>query len=123
MLIGFTPCRCDHRALYSFTGEAITVDVEGAQETYDFTAMPDGKAEAIEAGSLPFRCLLDAERRDGQLTVTLLLTHGYDAPEEVRYPQGPYTLEQAEALLALAYPLEVEPEEEDATPEEGGEEE
>lgn len=122
MLIKITPIRSDRRVHYGFEGEAVTVAVEECQETYDFTAMPDGKSEAIEAGSLPFRCLLDAERRDGQLTVTLLLTHGYDAPEEVRHPRGPYTLEQAEALLALAYPLESEPEE-DATPEEGGEEE
>lgn len=103
MQIVFSPIRSDAPATYTFAGETVTVVHDGQSEVYDFTSLPDGEAESIGQGALPIPCVKKAARVDGQLTVTLLLTHGKDAPEAVRFPANPMTIEQAEALLAQAY--------------------
>lgn len=56
---------------FSGSGDVLNVTVDGVTDTFDFSQMPDGKAESIEStlNSCP---VASAERVNGALTVTML---------------------------------------------------
>lgn len=90
----YSPIRADYNFIYTIQNETITALIEGEgltgeglQDTFDFSAMPDGRIEGITT-TLPYNPILSAERIDGVLTVVLFKTHGNDAPFSDRFPEG-----------------------------------
>jgi hypothetical protein len=82
MKISFSPVRMDGTLTVIKAGDRMTVN----RRVFDFSVIPDGAtlpADAIDsdwfAGSV--------ERIDGELHLTLILPHGSDAPEHIRFPQ------------------------------------
>jgi hypothetical protein len=82
----YSPVRSDKFIGYSFIGEIITVDMEEGRDTFDFSGMPNGKAENITT-ILPFNPILWAERKDGVLSVELIKYIGPDATDQERFPE------------------------------------
>ena len=84
----FSPQRADNQIEYSFCGEAVTARIGEAENTFDFSALPDGELnieESIET-TLPVCPIISAKRIDGILHLELLNWLGPDAPYESRFP-------------------------------------
>lgn len=82
MKINLSPQRRDDQYTLTKLGDTLTLN----GETFDFSDVQEGDvlpAEAID--SVYFAG--DVTRTGGQLEVTLLLPHGYPAPEETRFPE------------------------------------
>lgn len=103
MHIAFSPVRTDRRPVFEKSGDILVID----GEAFDFSGLPEGgrlPSEAVETDWIT-GCI---ERRDGLLSLTLLLPHGADAPGETLFPvpvtvtadgpipQSPYETEPAE---------------------------
>ncbi len=58
---------------------------EKEKDTFDFSKLGDGKLESVNT-NLSINPILNADRKDGILTVTLIKLHGIDAIYEERYP-------------------------------------
>lgn len=116
MQIIFSPQRNDIHLNYAFNGEIITVSVDGVEtEIFDFTGTPDGEINEIDQGALPISAVLSASRVNGNLTVTLVITHNNveQASQETRFPNNPYT---EAAAIALLDARDIELEEQNAGP-------
>ncbi|MFY9393235.1 MAG: hypothetical protein WAP36_00885 [Halanaerobiales bacterium] len=85
----FSPQRADNQIEYSFCGEMVTARIGDAEDTFDFTDLPDGELhmeEPIET-TLPVCPIISAKRIDGILHLELLNWIGKDAPYESRFPE------------------------------------
>lgn len=85
----FSPQRADNQIEYSFCGEIVTARIGEAENTFDFSALPDGELnieESIET-TLPVCPIISAKRVDGILHLELLNWIGPDAPYESRFPE------------------------------------
>lgn len=100
MQINWTPLRRDQALTVTKQGDALTLN----GEVVDFTDIPDGATYPLyrrrpdgelEIGldGQPVRniqcdwVVSDVERIDGEITLTLTLPHGANAPWETRFPQ------------------------------------
>nr|WP_111300368.1 hypothetical protein [Paracoccus saliphilus] len=82
MKISFTPQLRADRLSVRVEGDTLTVN----GEDFDFSSLEEGAtlpAAAVECDFLAS----DVIREAGQITLTLILPHGSDAPEIVRFPQ------------------------------------
>ena len=85
----FSPQRADNQIEYSFCGETVTARIGEAENTFDFSALPDGELhmeEPIET-TLPVCPIISAKRVDGILHLELLNWIGHNAPYESRFPE------------------------------------
>jgi len=85
----FSPQRADNQIEYSFCGEIVTAKIGKAENTFDFSALPDGELnieESIET-TLPVCPVISAKRINGILHLELLNWIGPDAPYESRFPE------------------------------------
>ena len=85
----FSPQRADEQIEYSFSGEVITARIDNAEDTFDFTSLPDGELnmeEEIET-ALSVCPVISAKRINGILHLELLNWIGKDAPYESRFPE------------------------------------
>lgn len=71
---------------YQFNREIVTVTINNETEQFDFSNLPDGKAENIESDIFEFCPVLSAERKDGMLYLELLNFISFDATEKERFP-------------------------------------
>jgi hypothetical protein len=86
MHITFSPVRRNERPEITRKGDTITID----GVAFDFSPLPDGATLPQEAiGSDWFAG--PVERSGGELRVTLVLSHGPNAPQETRFP-APITM-------------------------------
>lgn len=79
---------------YTFEGDALTVVVDKIEDKFDFAGLPDGilqmtNAESEELVETVFENspLLDAEKKDGVLYLTLLNRISENATEEEKFPE------------------------------------
>lgn len=86
MRIFLSPIRLDSTINYTFEGEIITAVMDGQADTFDFSAMTDGKASDITT-TLPFSPIISAEKESGVLSVILLNPIGEDATEQEKFPE------------------------------------
>jgi len=94
MIIKLSPQRRDDaQPSVSVSGDTITIN----GEPFDFSQIGEGDTlphTAVESEWVAG----DVERTGGEIVLTLLLPHGYPAPEETRFPadinagDGPVTL-------------------------------
>lgn len=82
MHINLSPFRSDKSLSIEKLGNTFTIN----GVTYDFTALPDGATLPASAINCEF-IVGPVERIDGVLHLTLLLPHGADASEAVRFPE------------------------------------
>ncbi|WP_060507160.1 hypothetical protein [Pseudomonas sp. NBRC 111124] len=81
MIISFSPVRMEERLTLEVDGDVVVIN--GAP--FDFTPLPEGATlprEAILSDWFPG----DVERVDGELSLTVRLPHGANAPEATRFP-------------------------------------
>lgn len=81
MQIYFTPVRMDADLFVTVAGDVLTVN----GEAFDFTPLPDNMVLPRDAVSSDWFAG-DVSRVEGVLQLTLLLPHGGDAPDWMRYP-------------------------------------
>ena len=72
---------------YILEKDIVKVRYRGETEEFDFTGMPDGKADSIESDIFEFCPVVSAERKDGVLHLMLLNFIDFDASEEEKYPE------------------------------------
>ncbi|MBY6111232.1 hypothetical protein KUV74_12590 [Halomonas sp. DP1Y21-3] len=60
---------------YRAEGDVLHVTVNGVEDSFDFTGMPDGSASDFETALEP-NPLIQATKADGELTITLLGWYG-----------------------------------------------
>lgn len=77
-----TPQRSDYKIEHTITGDILTVTLNGITEEFDFTGMPEGRAEEITVEHLKINPVLDAEKVGDEITITLLRFYGEDEKEE-----------------------------------------
>lgn len=88
MKIKYSPQFNEHDQLaYHFDDELISVTLNDQTETFDFTNMPNGRAEKIESEEFTFCPIISAERKEGTLYLELLNFIGLDATEEEKFPE------------------------------------
>jgi hypothetical protein len=81
MIINLSPQRRDDALEVSKAGDVLTIN--GA--VFDFSSLPDGAS--IPHGIVPCEFIAGSvERIDGKLSLTLLLPHGANAPQVMRFP-------------------------------------
>lgn len=77
----YSGIRRDYTIDYEFSGEVITAiykdDEQTSTDTFDFSSMPDGKADTSNIVSdIPIPVIQSAERINGELQVVLFKPHG-----------------------------------------------
>jgi hypothetical protein len=83
----YSPQFGTRRITYQLAGEVLTATLDtGESDVFDFTALPDGRAEGVET-SLPVQPIVRAERVNGVLQLALLKYIGLDATREQRFPE------------------------------------
>lgn len=82
MQISFTPVRSDGALEVSRQGDILTIN----GEAFDFGPLPEGASLPRSAVDCEWLAT-DVERTGGEISLTLLLPHGANAPEETRFPQ------------------------------------
>lgn len=92
MKLVLSPARADERPSLSVTGDVLTV----GGEAFDFTALGEGDVLPGDAIASPW--LMGATRTAGEIVVTVLLSHGAQAPEEARFPD-PVTVASGDVTL------------------------
>ncbi|MGG0718664.1 hypothetical protein ABE096_13865 [Robertmurraya massiliosenegalensis] len=92
MRVLYSPIRSDDKLSYEFVGDEITVTLNGQSEIFDFADMPNGRLENVET-DLPINPIVNAEKIDGELFVTLVYFHGPTATHDELYPQWQEVLE------------------------------
>ncbi|WP_323781920.1 hypothetical protein [Leisingera sp.] len=82
MQINWTPVRRDEALTVTKAGDALTINAE----VFDFSPLPEGATLPRAAVACEWLAS-DVERSGGEISLTLLLPHGADAPEETRFPE------------------------------------
>ena len=82
MQINWTPMRRDEALTINKAGDALTIN----GEVFDFGPLPDGATLPRDAVACEWLAS-DVERSGGEISLTLILPHGANAPEETRFPQ------------------------------------
>ena len=87
MKILYSPQLSNKKITYSFNSEVVTVDIDGVVEEFDFSTMPNGRAEKITPEVLSVNPIVEAERIDGVLSLVLINYITEDASQEELFPE------------------------------------
>jgi len=81
MQISFSPIRTDAALAVTVVGDTITIN----NAAFDLSQMSEG--DRLPMGAVDCALIVsDITRADGKIGLTLALPHGFDAPENVRFP-------------------------------------
>jgi hypothetical protein len=86
MEVLYSPQRSDNVIVYGFSGDIVSVTLNGQSDIFDFTSMPNGEVKNVTT-TLPVNPIVSAERVEGVLRVTLLYFHGVNASHDELFPQ------------------------------------
>jgi hypothetical protein len=81
MIINLSPQRRDDLLAASVAGDVLTLN----GEAYDFGPLAEGDMLPRDGHGCDW-IVGDVTRTDGQITLTLILPHGANAPEATRFP-------------------------------------
>lgn len=88
MRVYFSPIVWDKKIEYLFEDDILTVKSDGIEEEYDFTGLPDGKLDVTSVETpFSFQPILEAEKENGVLFLTLLNPIKEDASEFSKFPE------------------------------------
>lgn len=76
-----TPQRADIKAEYTVNADILTVKIGETTETFDFTGLPEGRAEEIIAETLPVNPIISAEKTGDTVSVTVIRFYDSDEKE------------------------------------------
>lgn len=76
-----TPQYADFKISHTTTDDVLTIDIDGTTEDFDFTELPEGKAEDILVEFLPVNPVMGIEKIGDIITVTLIRFYGDDEKE------------------------------------------
>jgi hypothetical protein len=107
MQIKLSPTRSDEQLIATITGDTITLN----DESFDLSPLKDGESIPSDAIGCKWICG-DVERIDGEISLTLMLPHGANAPEETRFPKNISVIDGLVPLPLYDVVEEVEPEQE-----------
>ena len=94
MKILYSPQLSNKKITYSFNSDVVTVDIDGVVEEFDFSTMPNGRAEKITPEVLSVNPIVEAERIDGVLNLVLINFITEDASQEERFPEWQEVLDE-----------------------------
>ena len=94
MKILYSPQLSNKKITYSFNSEVVTVDIDGVVEEFDFSTMPNGRAEKITPEVLSINPIVEAERMDGVLNLVLINFITEDASQEELFPEWQEVLDE-----------------------------
>lgn len=77
----YAPQRVDFKAVYTVNNDILTVKIGDTEETFDFTDMPDGRAEEIISEILPINPVLSAEKIGDVVSIEVIRFYGPDEKE------------------------------------------
>ncbi|KEO61296.1 hypothetical protein [Thioclava indica] len=100
MKLALSPRRADTPLTLSCAGETLMFN----GETLDLSAIPDGASLPAEAVASDW-IVGPISRNDGELSLTIALPCGANAPDETRFPQ-PITVIQDGPIMLPPYQLE-----------------
>lgn len=86
IVINEIPIRSDYRISHIINEDILTVTIEGIEEEFDFTGMPDGALEGIEVDFLPLNPILNAIKELGVLTIDLYRFYSFE--EKYLFEEG-----------------------------------
>ncbi|WP_051357822.1 hypothetical protein [Leisingera caerulea] len=109
MQINWTPMRRDEALTINKAGDSLTIN----GEVFDFSPLPDGATLPRDAVACEWLAS-DVERSGGEISLTLILPHGANAPEEIRFPQPVVMAADGPVPVPRRCNPETEDEEEDA---------
>lgn len=74
--------------IYQFNGEVVTVEIDGITDTFDFSAVPEGRQVDVDSilTTLPINPIHSAKRVNNELELVLLNFIGHEATEEEKNP-------------------------------------
>lgn len=75
------PQRADTKAEYTTNNDILTVKIGEAEETFDFTDLPDGEAEEVIAELLPINPIVSVKKENGIIDITVIRFYGKDEKE------------------------------------------
>ncbi|WP_252959403.1 hypothetical protein [Pseudomonas simiae] len=81
MIIKFSPQRRDDELTVSIRSDVLTIN----GERFDFRELPEGAVLPASAVECEF-VVGDVTRKNGELTISLLLPYGPDATEAAKFP-------------------------------------
>ncbi|WP_183703320.1 hypothetical protein [Pseudomonas simiae] len=81
MIIKLSPCRCEESLTVSKRSDVLTIN----GERFDFREIPEGAVLPASAVECEF-VIGDVTRKNGELTITLLLPYGPDATKAAKFP-------------------------------------
>jgi len=81
-----TPQRADITAVYEVNEDMLTITIGDDVEIFDFTGLPDGKAEEIVVETLPVNPIVSASKTDGVLDIVAI--RFYNEEEKSLYEVG-----------------------------------
>jgi len=61
-----------HSVKYTLENDVLVVDIDGILEKFDFSEMPNGRAENIIVELLPINPITHAKREDGELEIEVI---------------------------------------------------
>jgi len=94
MKILYSPQLSNKKITYTFNSEVVTVDIDGVVEDFDFSTMPNGRAEKITPEVLSVNPIVQAERIDGVLSLVLINYITEDASQEELFPEWQEVLDE-----------------------------
>lgn len=81
-----SPQRADVKAKYEANDDILSVTIDNATETFDFTGFEEGIAEEIIAEELPINPIVSAEKIGDTVNVTVI--RFYDKSEKEVFEHG-----------------------------------
>jgi len=76
--IMYTPQRADYKAEYTTKDDVLIVTIDGVEEFFDFTDIPEGAAEEIVVEELPVNPIVSVEKTDDVVGITVVQFYGED---------------------------------------------
>ena len=72
----YTPQRAEFKAEYTINNDALSVEIGGKSEIFDFTGLADGMAEEIIAEVLPINPIVSIEKIGDTINITVIRFYG-----------------------------------------------
>ena len=76
-----TPQRADSKISYTADADILSVTIDDITEEFDFTGLPEGRAEEITPEILTMNPIVSAEKIGDELTITMIRFYGEDEKE------------------------------------------
>jgi len=67
---------------YEIKGDCLTIQMDGEEEEFDLTNMPEGRSISIQVDNIPINPIVEITKVKDLITITLIRFYGEDEKEE-----------------------------------------